>query len=86
MEHTKENTMDACDTPLLELHLQISSVWYDRKRLREENSKLQNSHAELVAAQKKLNALETMGVDNWDGYDEAMEMLAKELGKAQDIS
>jgi hypothetical protein len=28
---------------------------------------------ELLAAEEKLNALEAGGVDNWDGYDFAME-------------
>jgi hypothetical protein len=29
-------------------------------------------YAELLRAEKKLNALEAAGVDNWEGYDEAM--------------
>lgn len=30
-------------------------------------------YLELVAAQRKLACLEAWGVDNWEGYDEAME-------------
>lgn len=30
---------------------------------------------ELREDQRKLNALETAGVDNWEGYDNAMEIL-----------
>lgn len=30
---------------------------------------------ELEAAERKLNALEQAGVDNWDGYDFAMEII-----------
>jgi hypothetical protein len=33
--------------------------------------------AELREAQEKLNALEAGGVDNWDGYDFAMEPIRK---------
>lgn len=29
-------------------------------------------YQELCAAERKLDALETMGVDNWEGYDIAM--------------
>ena len=29
-------------------------------------------YEELLDQQAKLNALESTGVDNWDGYDEAM--------------
>lgn len=35
-------------------------------------------YAELDAAEDKLNALEAAGVDNWQGYDIAMEELRKE--------
>jgi hypothetical protein len=31
-----------------------------------------SEYQELLAAQRKLNALEGSGVDNWEGYDEAM--------------
>lgn len=34
---------------------------------------------ELNADQRKLNALENAGVDNWDGYDFAMEALEVEV-------
>lgn len=30
---------------------------------------------ELTDAEAKLNALESAGVDNWEGYDDAMESL-----------
>jgi hypothetical protein len=30
---------------------------------------------ELIEAQEKLSALEAAGVDNWEGYDDAMRML-----------
>lgn len=33
---------------------------------------------ELVAAESKLWALEAQGVDNWCGYDDAMERLRSE--------
>lgn len=33
---------------------------------------------ELVEARDKLQALEAAGVDNWDGYDFAMELLNEE--------
>jgi len=36
--------------------------------------------AELKKAEKFLNALNAAGVDNWDGYDFAMEALEQELG------
>jgi hypothetical protein len=32
-------------------------------------------YEQLIEDQKKLNALESAGVDNWEGYDEAMEFL-----------
>lgn len=32
---------------------------------------------ELEAAERKLQALEAGGVDNWDGYDSAMEQIIK---------
>ena len=35
-------------------------------------------YRELLADQKKLMALEGAGVDNWDGYDYAMDILNKE--------
>lgn len=35
-------------------------------------------YAELVAAQRKLNALEEAGVDNWEWYGEAMKTLVEE--------
>jgi hypothetical protein len=31
--------------------------------------------AELTNAEAKLNALEAAGVDNWEGYDHAMDIL-----------
>jgi len=34
-------------------------------------------YEELVEAQAKLDALEGAGVDNWEGYDDAMERLAE---------
>lgn len=33
-------------------------------------------YAELCAAERKLDALEAMGVDNWEGYGEAMGLLS----------
>jgi len=33
---------------------------------------------ELEAAERKLNALEAAGVDNWDGYDFALESIRAE--------
>lgn len=30
-------------------------------------------HKKLLAAQSKLSCLEATGVDDWDGYDEAMD-------------
>lgn len=33
---------------------------------------------ELIAAAEKLSVLEAVGVDNWEGYDIAMEMLQKD--------
>jgi len=32
-------------------------------------------YSELLASEEKLNALEAAGVNNWDGYDDAMEIL-----------
>lgn len=32
-------------------------------------------YLELVAAEEKLSALESAGVDNWEGYDHAMDIL-----------
>lgn len=32
-------------------------------------------YQELVRAQMKLESLEAVGVDNWEGYDAAMEIL-----------
>ncbi len=34
-------------------------------------------YEELFDSQQKLHALEAAGVDNWDGWDEAMEILAE---------
>jgi hypothetical protein len=33
----------------------------------------EDTYKELIKAQQKLNALECAGVDNWDGYDFALE-------------
>ena len=33
---------------------------------------------QLIKDQKKLRALEQAGVDNWEGYSEAMEILQEE--------
>lgn len=35
---------------------------------------------ELLLAEKKLNALESAGVDNWDGYGFALESIHREEG------
>lgn len=35
----------------------------------------QAEYDQLLADSEKLNALEQMGVDNWDGYDQAMDLL-----------
>ena len=35
-------------------------------------------HEELLEDQRKLLALEGAGVDNWEGYDEAMRMLKED--------
>jgi len=35
-------------------------------------------YAALVQAAKKLEALETMGVDNWEGYSDALAWLREE--------
>lgn len=35
----------------------------------------QKRYDELIAAEEKLMALEGAGVDNWEGYDFAMESL-----------
>lgn len=35
-------------------------------------------HDRLVAASDKLDALEAAGVDNWSGYDVAMQILNEE--------
>lgn len=34
-----------------------------------------NRFRELTDAEAKLNALEAAGVDNWEGYDHAMDIL-----------
>jgi hypothetical protein len=33
---------------------------------------------DLLKAEKKLDALESLGVDNWAGYDDAMDLLDEE--------
>lgn len=38
-------------------------------------------YEELSKAEKKLNMLECYGVDNWEGYGEAMEALSEEEGE-----
>lgn len=40
-----------------------------------ERDKLQAEVKQLKEREKILNALEAIGVDNWDGYDEAMDLL-----------
>lgn len=35
-------------------------------------------YEQLVRNSRKLSALENAGVDNWEGYDQAMEMLEME--------
>lgn len=35
----------------------------------------QNEYDRLVQKEAKLNALEAAGVDNWDGYDYALDIL-----------
>lgn len=35
----------------------------------------ESKYQDLVYAQAKLDSLEEMGVDNWDGYSEAMKLL-----------
>lgn len=37
-----------------------------------------DEYAQLLASAEKLNALENAGVDNWDGYDFAMETIQTE--------
>jgi hypothetical protein len=36
-------------------------------------------YEELLEDQKMLNALQDAGVDNWEGYDYAMELLNEEV-------
>lgn len=38
----------------------------------------QELYENLLADQKKLRALEAAGVDNWDGYEYALELLEEE--------
>ena len=35
-------------------------------------------YEELLKSEKELNMLESYGVDNWEGYEEAMEALSEE--------
>lgn len=35
-------------------------------------------YKELLRSEQKLNALEAAGVDNWQGYDDAMDILREE--------
>jgi len=44
----EDEPIDACDAPLLELHIQISSIWNDRKRLQAENKRLKELLAYAV--------------------------------------
>lgn len=37
-----------------------------------------SEYESLIRAQDKLDALEGAGVDNWEGYDYAMEMLREQ--------
>ena len=41
--------------------------------------------AELLTAERKLDCLEAMGVDNWEGYDEAMSNYRDAGGKVRPI-
>lgn len=36
---------------------------------------IKKDYDELIKDQKKLRALESAGVDNWDGYDTALDIL-----------
>ena len=38
----------------------------------------EKEHTRLVEAAKKLDALEAAGVDNWEGYGDAMSSLEEE--------
>ena len=38
----------------------------------------EEEYERLVSADRKLGALEEMGVDNWEGYSEAMALLKED--------
>ena len=38
----------------------------------------QEEYFELVESKQKLDALEAAGVDNWEGYGDAMELLGED--------
>lgn len=40
-----------------------------------ETTILMSRYLELVAAEKKLNALDAAGIDNWEGYNHAIDIL-----------
>lgn len=44
----------------------------------------QGTYQELVRCQNKLYALEAAGVDCWEGYDYAMEILYREVEDNED--
>ncbi len=50
----------------------------DIRRLRVELSSAWLANKMLIESLQKLDALEAAGVDNWDGYDYAMELMEDE--------
>lgn len=53
----------------------LSEAEADREALLLEVERLHGQLDQLLADSQKLNALECAGVDNWEGYSEAIELL-----------
>ena len=58
-----ENSMDACDAPLLELQIQIAGMWNDRKQLRERIKNLET----VIERQKE--TIKCQGVRNEEKHN-----------------
>lgn len=56
----------------------IDSYIDENKLLKEKITKLELSMSELLHSNRMLDALEAAGVDNWEGYDEALLLYNKE--------
>lgn len=58
---------------IVQLELDIDQLELDNEELQLENEELQLDNDELQEASRVLAALKAAGVDNWEGYEMALE-------------